>query len=256
MNQESPKNIQSLQRAINILNCFNANSTSLSVKEISNRLNLNINTTRGLINTLVNNNLLVHDPITNTYSLGLFFLSKANLIQKQTEQFVQYAKKFAKDIAETYNVLCSLQVVNNTDVFSVYSAHSTKAKYHINIIKYEALPIYATSSGKLVLYYNMYQHNSNCLDSLDLTSYTPKTLDTVEKLQKEMANIEKSGCSYEIEEFDLDVAGMAVPIVDSMSNLHYTLSITTFSNHFKSIKKELTKDLLKISKKMSLDFFA
>ncbi|SQC98502.1 IclR helix-turn-helix domain [Fusobacterium necrophorum subsp. necrophorum] len=50
------KVIQSIQRAINILNCFDQNNLVLSLNEISQKLDLNINTTRGLVNSLVVNN--------------------------------------------------------------------------------------------------------------------------------------------------------------------------------------------------------
>ena len=52
--------IQSIQRAINILNCFNQNELELSLNVISEKVKLNINTTRGLVNSLVANKLIYH----------------------------------------------------------------------------------------------------------------------------------------------------------------------------------------------------
>ena len=50
---DNVKVIQSIQRAIDIINCFNESKQALSINEISNELSLHINTTRGIINTLV-----------------------------------------------------------------------------------------------------------------------------------------------------------------------------------------------------------
>ena len=50
--------IQSLQRATDILNCFTAKEPSLSLAQISQKTGLNINTTRGLVNTLVHEDLI------------------------------------------------------------------------------------------------------------------------------------------------------------------------------------------------------
>ena len=60
MKQRPVKLIQSVQRSIDILNCFTDASPRLSISEISQRVDLNINTTRGLINTLTANGLLIH----------------------------------------------------------------------------------------------------------------------------------------------------------------------------------------------------
>ena len=49
------KTIQSVQRAIDILNCFDAQTPALSLGEISARLQLNKATVHGLLNTLHNN---------------------------------------------------------------------------------------------------------------------------------------------------------------------------------------------------------
>ena len=59
--------IQSIQRAINILNCFNQNELELSLNVISEKVKLNINTTRGLVNSLVANKLIYHNKKNNTY---------------------------------------------------------------------------------------------------------------------------------------------------------------------------------------------
>ena len=55
------KRIQSIQRAINILNCINEEYPSLSLSQISEQLNLHINTVRGIVNTLAVNGLLTHN---------------------------------------------------------------------------------------------------------------------------------------------------------------------------------------------------
>ena len=73
-------NIQSLERAFRILNCFTADRPQLRLAEISAMLNLNINTARGLATTLVALNYLQYDYNNYMYSLGLEFISKSNLI--------------------------------------------------------------------------------------------------------------------------------------------------------------------------------
>ena len=51
--------IQSIQRAFDIINCFSEQSPKLTLPKISEMLSLNINTTRGIVNTLVANGYLL-----------------------------------------------------------------------------------------------------------------------------------------------------------------------------------------------------
>ena len=55
------KLIQSIQRAFEIIECFNEDNEELRLNDISTMLNLNINTTRGIVNTLVYFSYLEHD---------------------------------------------------------------------------------------------------------------------------------------------------------------------------------------------------
>ena len=112
MENNSIRLIQSVQRSIDILNCFTDTSHYLSINDISQKLDLNINTVRGLMNTLICNGLLMHDKVTNLYSLGFYFVGKADIIQKQVDSYIAVAKTLVNHIAEKHHVSASLQLVN------------------------------------------------------------------------------------------------------------------------------------------------
>ena len=77
MPEKEVRVIQSVQRAIDIINCFDEHELKLTLPQISAKLELNINTVRGLVNTLVANGYLEHVADGNCYMLGLAFLPKA-----------------------------------------------------------------------------------------------------------------------------------------------------------------------------------
>lgn len=68
--------IQSIQRAFNIIDCFNNDNTELSLPQISEKVKLHINTTRGIVNTLVATPKKIH------IALGWFILQKRILRQE------------------------------------------------------------------------------------------------------------------------------------------------------------------------------
>lgn len=72
--------IQSVQRAIDIIDCFSEHELKLTLPQISARTGLNINTARGLVNTLLANGYLEHILDGNFYMLGPVFIPKADLV--------------------------------------------------------------------------------------------------------------------------------------------------------------------------------
>ena len=72
--------IQSVQRAIDIIDFFSEHELKLTLPQISARTGLNINTARGLVNTLLANGYLEHIPDGNFYMLGPVFIPKADLV--------------------------------------------------------------------------------------------------------------------------------------------------------------------------------
>lgn len=85
MSQKNPRMIQSVQRALDIINCFDSLHVQLSLTEISQKLNLNISTVHGLINTLIAYSYIDKNPSNGKYRLGLEFLLKANLVSQSLD---------------------------------------------------------------------------------------------------------------------------------------------------------------------------
>ena len=93
------KTIQSVQRAIDILNCFDAQTPALSLGEISARLQLNKATVHGLLNTLHNNGYVCQNS-RGEYLLGSALFSKASLAGSTA------GSKLRDAIAQPLQALC------------------------------------------------------------------------------------------------------------------------------------------------------
>lgn len=172
----TPKLIQSVQRAIDILNCFTNSKPDISINEISAKTKLNVNTARGLINTMVANNLLLLDHNTNLYRLGSFFLSKAGIIQSQIRSYIILCKPLMNALAEKYHITASLQIVNQDEIVTIYCAYPVSTSYYITLSEYTPLPEYVTSSGKLLLAHVLLPARPDYLDDIEFKPYTPYTL--------------------------------------------------------------------------------
>ena len=76
--KSSVRTIQSVQRAIDILNLFDFSRKEVSRSEICDATKLNKGTTYGLISTLLKNGYLDKDQTSGKYTLGGVLLAKAS----------------------------------------------------------------------------------------------------------------------------------------------------------------------------------
>lgn len=67
--------IQSIQRAISILDCMKSPDKTYSIKELSNSTSLSASTVHRILATLVQFNYVTHDEITHNYKLGPALIS-------------------------------------------------------------------------------------------------------------------------------------------------------------------------------------
>ncbi|CAB1058102.1 Transcriptional regulator, IclR family [Olavius sp. associated proteobacterium Delta 1] len=63
--------VQALERALDILDCFNFQNRELSLSDVVNRTGLNKTTAKRLISNLTTRGYLQHDPQTRKYQLGM-----------------------------------------------------------------------------------------------------------------------------------------------------------------------------------------
>lgn len=240
--------IQSIQRAIDIINCFTEFETSLSINEISKKLSLHVNTTRGIINTLVYNGYLIHDPIDNKYSLGFIFIPKAELVSLHSvENIKEIVHPYLVKIANRHQVSARLQLVSQYDnIFTVDTVNPESSRYILLTRLDTKFPLNATSSGKLYLYYSSEKKRQRYLESLNESNhirYTEKTILDRRELEKELEFIDKNGYSFEDEEVSLGISSIAVPLFNKNNKFIGTISITAMNAIIEKVYDEVLNDM-------------
>lgn len=246
MTNNGLKLIQSVQRSIDILNCFTKNKPYVSLADISDATGLNINTARGLINTLVANDLLVLDHDAGLYHLGKYFLIKAGIIQEQLRSYILICRPLLNAMAEKFHTTFSLQIVSQNDIVSIYCAYPISSSYYITLSEYTSLPAHVTSSGKLLLLNKLLPDNPAFLDTMEFKQYTPNTIKSKKELLEQLTKIKEDGYSFEKEEFNLGVASVAVPVYDYKGNMIGSVSATTFAKILPTIENDLVEEIKRV----------
>lgn len=74
--------MQSLDRAVQVLDVLSKSADGMPITELSDRIGLSLSTTHRFLQSLSNNDLVVQDPISRRYKLGLRLLSLASGLLK------------------------------------------------------------------------------------------------------------------------------------------------------------------------------
>lgn len=246
------RRIQSVQRALNIINCFNEIEYRLTLKEISEKLDLNINTSRGLVNTLLYNGYLKHHEEDNTYSLGFVFLTKAQILEKNFEEALKnHVDPFLKRTSEKYDVSARLQIIENYNVFTISSFVPKNSRYIVSLRPNTLFPHHATASGKLYLYFLEEKEREKLFDSYPLEPLTENTITEPKALKEEFNFIKENGFSKEYDEAGIGISSLACPIFLG-NELIGTISISSSTENLLKIQKKAIHEIKEFIKNIDL----
>lgn len=252
--KEPPKLIQTLTRAFAIIDCFSKSSPALTLNEISKQTQLNINTTRGLVQTLVFYGYLSYDKEDNLYRLGTVFLEKYRLADfDRTEEIINLIEGDMLNLANDHQMSVRILLIRGTTVGTVHVVNPVHTRYFVSIQHNVYFPTYASSSGKLLLAHLDESLLKQVTNSFEWIPYAKNTITTEAKLYQELEIIREQGYSYEDEELGNGFSSIAVPIfVDG--KLLYSLSATATTETFKENEEDALDKLLTMKDKVSSIF--
>lgn len=207
---DSQGKIQSVERAIAILNCFQGHS-ALGVTEISNHVGLNKSTTFGIIRTLAAHQFLQQCQDSGKYQLGIALLRLGSLVDVDLRRMCQpYIAQLADQIGETINLVvqrgCNVVYIEKKE-----SPHSVRICTSIG----QELPMYCTATGKAILAFLSPEQREAALAEMHFQPYTAQTIADRETLLKALEEVHETRYAIDSEEFENGLICVAVPILDS-----------------------------------------
>ena len=235
----STRVIQSVDRAVEIINCFNEKETELSLATICGRLSLNKSTVLGIINTLINRNFMAKNLETGKYCLGKDLLSKQDLFTSSKNNMMYeigsiHVKRFIIKHQRSISVMDDMK---------------------INMRLAYQLAYHASSPGKLVLTQYTDLQLEKYFDR-GLFRFTQYTKTDRGQIIEELAKIRKQGYAEEYGEVNPLVTSYAVPIFGADGTMYGVVSTSGMSDMMVEPKNELIADLKRISRVISEKVFS
>ncbi len=243
--------IQTIQRASDILNCFDAGHKELSAKDVGEKLGLNVNTVRGIMISLASVGYLFKNAKGATFSLGLEHLFKSKLVYDSLVKNIKEASEaHLQRIANKGNYTCKLQIATNNKIYTVDTVTSETCHYQFTINTETVLPLHSTASGKLVLAYLPEDKRTAFINSMELTRFTEHTITDRQTLFETIRFIQESDYATEFEETDLGISSVAVPLF-RRDEFVGTLSVISLASILETNYRQVISDLIKAAHQIS-----
>ncbi|WP_066469591.1 IclR family transcriptional regulator [Bosea sp. WAO] len=214
--------INSVVRAVNILQAIAKSVNGLTVREISDLIGIERQTTYHLVHTLDDLQMIARD-VDRRYRLGVRI---GNLIEPFQRQFSapdylnELVRTLARETGETsYGVgwsqgeIVVLSVAPGTN--PVRTAEMPHGHYE---------HAHARAAGKLLLAYSPIDRRRDYLARHPSIRLTDHTLTTAAELDKEFTRIRQQGFATDLEEFAMGVCCMAAPLEKGSSPFSIALS--------------------------------
>jgi len=249
------KNIQSVQRGVDILNCFDDSRIELSLNDISEQLGLNKSTVHGIINTL-HNNRFIQQNSNGRYMLGQALFNKSiYAIHASKARLRSLSKGYMVQISNRYKCTSHVFAFDRGRLQFLDMTLPINSYYVISTVLNDVMHLYCTASGKIVLSYMSLSERKEYFRHTELKAYTPKTLTLKEKILEEVDRIAERGYSFENEEVEEGALSVAVPILADEERLFGTISVTGSKVKIKGKIDEIARDLQEASEKISRELF-
>jgi IclR family transcriptional regulator, KDG regulon repressor len=237
--------IQSVERALKILDLFDEHKSELKITEISEMMGLHKSTVHSLLKTLQLHSYIDQNPEDGKYRLGLKLAERGNLVINNMD-IRKTARKYLLDLSAKTGQTVHLGILDGRE-----GVYIDKVEGKQSIIRYSRigrrLALHSTAIGKVLL---AYQHPNEIEILLKDYQYQYQTANTIinENLfRNEIENVKQQGYAVDDQENEQGVRCAAVPIFNGKGQVLAAISISTLISRVNDQEMHIFINLLKTS---------
>ncbi len=207
--KESAKQIESVDKALRILECFSDRVTQLSLKQLSENTGLYKSRILRLCGTLIAHGFLIRTE-DSLYRLGpkVMMLGK---IYERSNPLVSVARPILRELASITGESAKLFVIEGTKRICLVREKGPNPLSY-NVEEGDSFELYAGAGGKALLAHSPKEFRDRVLGEKVLQRLTPSTLVERNRLEEEFTSIREQGYALSHGEVFSEVAGMAAPV--------------------------------------------
>ena len=248
--------VQSVERAIDILDCLTEYPKGCGIGELSKNLSLSKSTIHRIITTLKYKEYVTQDKESEKYQLGLKVLNLSSSVINSMDLIHiarPYIHEFANKVDEVIHLCVPDESYSNIIYVDKVSSENTTRTITMSSRIGKKAPIYCTASGKLLLSQFSDDKIKDLLKNTNFVRYTKNTITDIDIFLDEIHTIRKDLYSTDNVEYDTGVICIAVPIFNRTNKIVAAISLSSvtlfndikgllkYKNEFMNVAKSISK---------------
>ncbi|HHY42106.1 MAG TPA: IclR family transcriptional regulator [Thermoanaerobacterales bacterium] len=244
--------VQSVRRAMMILEELATEKEGLGVTELAKRINLHKSTVHRMLTTLLNQGYVEQTVSSDKYRLGMKLLFLGGAILERMD-IRREAHDLLKELSEKVNETVHLVVPDGYRAIYIDKLDSNKTIRMYSQIGRIA-PLHASAVGKVILAFSEESFIHKVIEK-GLTRFSAKTITEPKKLMEHLKKIRELGFAVDDEENEEGIRCVAAPIFDYTGKVIGAISVsgptvTVTQEKIKEISESVVDCAKKISQRM------
>lgn len=215
--------LSSVRNAARLLKVFRSRERELGVSELARRLEMGKSSVHRVLTTLVAEGLVEQNPATGNYRLGILMFELGEAVRVHMDLHAAAGPVLAA-LREQTRESCQVGILDGCDVVYVDRLESPQT-LRLFTETGRRVPVNCTSSGKVLLAHLDDAELDRVLAEAPMAALTPRTITDRDRLADELATVRRRGFAEAVEERELGVVSIAVPIRDVRGEVVAALSI-------------------------------
>ncbi|WP_046174550.1 IclR family transcriptional regulator [Domibacillus indicus] len=204
--------IQSVERALKILDLFDERDRELTITEISKRMNLHKSTVHSLLKTLQVQRYIKQDADTGKYSLGLKLFERGSMAAGHLD-LRNVARKHLEKLSSTTNLTLHLVILDGQEGVYIDKVEGSGVTVVYSRVG-RRVPLHTSAVGKSLVATKSDEELNRLLEGYQYTRPTEKSIRSKEEFLAVIEQVRINGYSVDNEENEPGIFCMAVPIKD------------------------------------------
>ncbi len=242
---ENNNKVKSLSKAIELLDILSLENSSITLSEISNRSGYPKSTVHALLSTMRDKGLIKQQS-NGSYTLGIKLFEYGCAVSRSFD-ITSLSRPYLEKLSRLTHSSAVISMFDNSNVVSFDYFQSSNG-IQITPEIGSALPLHATSQGKLYLSALKDSEIDKLLKRKKLVPYTPHTLIDISDLKNNINTIRSKGYAIEDGEYKIGLRSVCAPVYDSEGSVKYALGIIGF---FRRVESEEFLSAIKHTKEQA-----
>jgi IclR family acetate operon transcriptional repressor len=201
--------IQSVARAVGVLQALADSEGELGVTELGRRLGVHKATASRLVATLAEHRLVERNPITDKYRLGFGLIHLAGSAMAGLD-LAREARPVLEDLAERTQETVNLAVLDGDAVLNVDQITSPRTVASRSWVG-RRTPWHCTSNGKVLVAW-LPEPDREILLAAPLEQRTERSITDPQRMRSQLAEITTRGYAQTVEELEQGLNAVAAPV--------------------------------------------